>query len=92
MTDPSDPPRDEHDLTYERDREESAVEAIVLAVSEATGRSPVEMPPIAGVVSPDAINGLLGAWGDASSVCVSFLYCGKRVFATQGSVRVVDPS
>lgn len=83
----ADPSRNGETPTYERAHGESPVEAIVLAVSEATGDSPVEMPPIATVISPDAVNRILGSEGP-SSVRISFEYCGKRVSATRTRVQV----
>lgn len=91
MTDSSDSPGDAH--VYERAIGESPVEAIVLAVSQAIDRSPVEMPPVATVISPDAVNRILGSESETpSSVRISFEYCGRKVSATGSRVRVADPA
>lgn len=41
-------------------RDEPVAVTVVRAVSAATGRSHAELPPLAGVVDPDALNALFG--------------------------------
>lgn len=68
---------------------ESAAEAVVTVVAEATGRSPLELDPLYEVVDPDALNMLLD--DGPPSVSVTFDYCGQTVTITGERIEV-DPA
>ncbi|WP_436927817.1 HalOD1 output domain-containing protein [Halosimplex amylolyticum] len=64
---------------------EEPAEAVVIAVAEVTGQSPLEMEPLPEVIDPDALNSLFdGERDQLSSVSVTFDYCGQRVTVTSG--------
>lgn len=44
---------------YDSDKEESPSASIIECVAEATGRDPIELPPLYERVDPDAVNELL---------------------------------
>lgn len=63
--------------------------AVVSAVADVTGRSPLEMDPLADAIDPDALDGLVGsnAAGDAATT-VTFEYCGCRVSLSPAELRI----
>lgn len=64
-------------------------QAVVTAVAEAADESVLTMPPLAEVIDPDALNGLLGRERDAESgIRVSFPYRGYEVVVTPGHVQL----
>lgn len=77
-------------------REESPTDAVVLAVSEATGRPPVPggagsadaLDDLAGVVDPDALEALFRARFDGRLV---FEWAGCTVTIEGGTYVFVDP-
>lgn len=70
---------------------ETPVEAIVTAVADVTGQSPLELDPLGEVVDTDALNTLVNGHDDrAESVTVVFDYCGQRVTATTDGVQITQ--
>lgn len=66
------------------------VETIVREVAAVEGVDPIELPPIADAVDPDALAVLLSA-GAGEDVTVEFEYCGHCVVASSdGGVVVRD--
>ncbi|EMA59365.1 hypothetical protein C469_12071 [Halorubrum lipolyticum DSM 21995] len=67
--------------------------AVVEAVATATGRDPLEMPPLYDTLDVDALDGLLTAdrTGDDGTVAVSFRYDGAYVWVDSGGAIEVDP-
>lgn len=76
------------EYTYERRSSQTASEAVIAAVSEATDQSPLEMIPLAEVVDPDAVDGLVTRDDGATAVSVAFDYCGRHVTVTPDEVQV----
>lgn len=70
--------------------DERVSNAILAAVSEATGVDPLELPPLYGCVDTDALDALVGQRGDRRSVDrVSFSFSGCRVTVTgSGTIRI----
>lgn len=69
--------------------DETPAEAVVTAVAEATGQSPLAMDPLWETVDAGALNAVFdGTEERASSVSVTFDYCGQRVTVTSDGVRV----
>lgn len=66
--------------------------AILDAVADATGRDPLELPPIYETVDPEALDALLGGSTFAdSSLAVRFEYAGFVVIArSDGEVIVTE--
>ena len=69
-------------------RTRSAVERVVDAVAAETGRDPLDLPPLAAAVDPDAVNAL--ASGDTRAV-VSFPYAGRHVLVDGTGAVSVEP-
>jgi hypothetical protein len=77
------------DLDSELRVDETPAETVVTTVAEATGRSPLEMSPLGQTVDADTLNALFdGPEERASSISVTFDYCGQRVTVTSEGVRV----
>ena len=72
--------------------DETPVEAVVAAIAETTGQSPLAMTPLGEVVDTDALNMLFDDDGRSSSVTVDFDYSGHRVSVTSDGVRVTPPN
>lgn len=69
--------------------EETISMAVVTAVANATGQSPLEMEPLWESVDVDALEALL--WDTdrtGSSLTVSFTYCGREVTVTDDDVQI----
>lgn len=65
------------------------VAAVVDAVADATGASPLDMQPLAAVVDPNALGALFRGGADSGSI--TFRYAGKRVRVdSDGGVAVSD--
>ena len=91
MSQPADTPADDPNSTDDRPLDGTPTEAVVTAVAESTGRSPLEIDPLARTIDPDALDDLIhSADRTGSSVTVSFEYCDRRVTVTPSEVRV-DP-
>lgn len=86
---------------YEPGPHETATEAVITAVAEATDRSPLDMDPLVGVVDPDALNTVLDGNGsdpphefepgtdpEDAPVAVVLDYANHRVLVTPDEVRV----
>lgn len=88
MTRPDDPNDTEPDSLYERVSGETPAEAVVMAVAEVTGRSPLAMEPLGEVIDPDALNRLFDGRADGpSSAIVAFDYCDQEVTVTADFVQ-----
>lgn len=75
----------------ERPIDETPTEAVVAAVAESTGRSPLEIDPLARTIDPEALDDLIHtAERTGSPVTVSFEYCDRHVTVTPSAVRI-DP-
>lgn len=69
-------------LTSDIRNDDKATEAVVSAVADAEGVSPLELRPLASVIDPDALNTLLrGNRGDRT---IEFTYHGYRVRISGG--------
>lgn len=95
MASEGDSARGEPDSAYDLRRTDRPSEAVYTAVAVATGQSPLDIDPLAGVIDPDALDAMLDAGDRPSSpgstpsgVTVSFDYCGCRVTVTRRAVRV----
>lgn len=62
--------------------------ATYLAVSRATGRDPLDLPPLAECVDTDALDSLTGLSDAADDVETTFEYAGCIVTVTGEEVRV----
>ena len=84
------PPRSEFEgdeiVVYATEQEpDSVVHAIVTAVAEREGVSPVSLPPLSDHVDPDALEALLHHARERGCLTsVTFDYEGYRVVATSG--------
>lgn len=80
----------------ERDDSLTVTESVVTAVAEATGTSPMALPPLATVLDPDALEFLVSSAADGpdgSSMSVRFAYAGHAVVVDSlGDVTVAAPS
>jgi hypothetical protein len=74
--------------TYERRSGQTPSEAVIAAVAEATDQSPLEMIPLAEVIDPDAVDGLITRADGATAVSVAFEYCWRHVTVTPVEVQV----
>lgn len=69
--------------------DETVSEAVVSAVADATGQSPLEIPPLVETIDPDALNALFRtANGSESGILVSFEYADCYVTVDGETVRV----
>lgn len=64
------------------------VEAVVSAVADATGQSPLEMTPLAEVVDPDSLNSLFKNSAGETSLVITFEYCNHQVTVSPDGVQV----
>lgn len=74
--------------TYTLDDEEVPSDGVYAAVAEIDGRSPLDLPPLARTVDPDALDALLA--GESGAREITFEYAQYLVTATPDEVRV-DP-
>jgi hypothetical protein len=78
---------DRHRYTLGPD--ETPSEAVTTAVADMTNQSRVELPVLNDTIDPGALNRFFdSADGNASSLIVTFDYCGYSVTVTPGEVRV----
>lgn len=76
-----DPPSDEH--VYPIRRDELASEVVYAAIAELTGRSPMELTPLASAIDPDRLDALVDTnESPRDPGYVSFDYEGHRVTVT----------
>ena len=81
------------DAEYEFESGRSAIEAIAVALAEATGTDPVDLPPLYEYVDPDALNELFdrSASRTDGDVILSFQVDTWNVFVrSDGRIRVCD--
>jgi len=76
---------------YEQGPAEAPAEAVVAAVADVTGKSPIDLDPLYDAVDPDTLNTLFSTPGWASSVTLTFEYCEHLVTMTDDGVRVSSP-
>lgn len=89
MPAPSESDRTETSRYVEHRPDETPIDAVVSAVAEETGRSPLEMDPLWNSVDTDALDLLCGSPDDRrSSVTVTFDYCDRRVTVTADGVEI----
>lgn len=67
-----------------------ASETVYTAIAERTGRSPMELVPLASVIDPDALDAIVTDATSSGSVQVSFEYSGHWVSVTADEV-VLEP-
>ena len=72
-----------------REEQETVTEAVVHAVAEQRGVSPLDLDPIATVIDPDALNALFRE--GLSGVRIEFEYSGSLVAVADGDVVSVTP-
>lgn len=80
------------DTTYQFQDAERLSEAVVDAVADAADADPIDLPPLYGVVDPDALDGLFGPiLGDGlpSGGRIEFSYAGYDV-AVEGDRILLD--
>jgi hypothetical protein len=67
--------------------------SVVLAVADAAGIDPIDLPPIYDIVDPDALDGLFGAAGGRRlDGEVSFRYYGYLVTVRSDGGLTVEPT
>lgn len=70
----------------------TVIESVVTAVADATSTSPMGLPPLAGVIDPDALESLVSEAADGpngSSISIKFAYAGRVVVVdASGDVTV----
>ncbi|WP_276256725.1 HalOD1 output domain-containing protein [Halomontanus rarus] len=64
---------------WDRDSEDTPVFAVVLAVADASGVDPLELPPLGDTIDPDALNELFMARSESTVAKVTFEYAGYDV-------------
>jgi hypothetical protein len=72
----------------------TATEAVVVTVAKASGTDPLELPPLASVLDPDALDALCGAsvWNvPTDGIRVSFRYADHDVTVGSHGTVVVEP-
>ena len=62
--------------------------AIVEAVSEATGRDPIEIQPLAEVLDPDALDAVFAGASPANPIGLTFYLDGCRVSVDEDTIDV----
>lgn len=70
-------------------RGQTVTERVIRAVANGTGTDPLELPPLAATIDPDALNALIRTLSDGE---VSFRYAGCAVTVDgSGDVRIENP-
>jgi hypothetical protein len=81
-------PRDSAaDYRYPIPDDENPCHVTVLAVAAALDRDALDLPPLAGTIDPDALDGLVGASPEPRRLSVTFEYAGCVVTVTPDDVR-----
>ncbi|MFC7132451.1 MULTISPECIES: HalOD1 output domain-containing protein [Salinibaculum] len=89
MSQPPDSPNRDAAFVYDQGPDERASAAVVAAVAEATGESPLEMARLGTVVDTDALNILFDSTSDdPSPTTFTFEYCDVDVTVTPSEVLV----
>ncbi|WP_323675378.1 HalOD1 output domain-containing protein [Halorubellus sp. PRR65] len=70
------------------ERTTPVVERVVDAVAAETERDPLDLPPLAAAVDPDALNALTT---EDTRAVVSFPYAGQRVMVDAAGAVTVEP-
>lgn len=73
------------------DEDEPPSKALISTVSAVADEPPMELPPLADCIDPDALDRLF-AHGDVTHRRVTFVYAGYRVTVTEDTVRVEEPT
>lgn len=77
--------------TYQPAPEETPAQAVITAVAEEKGLSPLDMESLVGTVDPEALNEMLSGEGATDAgVAVGFDYAGFRVTAAPDEVRLAE--
>lgn len=79
-------------MEYEPASGETVSMAVLRAVSAIEGREPLDLPPLAGVLDPDALDMLFATYGDAEqpqSGRISFEFSKSRVTVDCGETLTV---
>lgn len=77
------------DRTYPIRRDELASEVVYTAIAELTGRSPMELTPLASAIDPDALNALVATDDSLRDPgYVSFDYEGYRITVTDDELAL----
>lgn len=81
--------RDDEDVNGPLENEDTISMAVVTAVADATGQSPLEMDPLWESIDTDALETLLSDTDRTGlSLTVSFTYCGCTVTVTDDDIQV----
>lgn len=89
MTQPPDSPDRDAAFVYDREADERASAAVVAAVAEATGESPLEIDRLGTVIDTDALNILFDSESESPSpTTFTFEYCDVEVTLTPSEVLV----
>lgn len=84
--------RDDENMDNSFEADETISVAVVTAVANATGQSPLEMDPLWESVDTDALEALLTDTDrTGSSPTVSFTYCGCTVTVTDDEIQIDGP-
>lgn len=69
----------DYKIHYEADEHEPLSEAVITAVSAATGAAPLELTPLYDVIDPDGLDALFRADGPPTNGLIAFPYEGVSV-------------
>lgn len=81
-------------MEYEIGTDEYVSTAVVKAVSALEGRAPLDLPPLANVIDPDALDVLFAADGcddPKSGGRLTFIFSGSRVTIDNGEYLTIEP-
>jgi hypothetical protein len=81
-------------MEYEIENEETVSTAVVRAVSAVDGRKPCALPPLTGVLDPDALDAIFDSQYSGEPRTgghLSFIYSGCSVTVDNGEYLTVEP-
>ena len=79
--------------TWERGSVNTPVYAVISAVAEASGTDPFDLPPLATVIDPEALNALFTSRSDSSVRRIQFEYTGYEIIVRgDGAVYIQHTS
>ena len=67
-------------------------DAVVDALAEAEGISPLELDPLYDAIDPDAVDRIFGRSAESSSAILEFVVSDWRVFVGDGRALVCEPN
>lgn len=82
-------------MEYELDQDKSLSMAVVRAVSDAEGRDPLDLPPLATVIDPDALDALFvtDQQGEPQPRgSLSFIFSDSRITIVDGASLTIQPT